>query len=82
VLHRIAGRPQRRPVHRAILGRMHGWVVLRHLVNCVLVLRVRLPEIKLFHVIEREWTHWLVLSNSAAEPPAAPKAEPYELFPE
>jgi transcriptional regulator with XRE-family HTH domain len=55
---------------------------LRHLVNCLWVLRARLPETRLADVLEREWLEWLVLDDRAVEPPQTPAREQYELFPE
>jgi transcriptional regulator with XRE-family HTH domain len=55
---------------------------LRHLVNCLLVLRARTPDLRLADIIERDWLDWLVLDERATEPPEAPRREKYELFPE
>jgi hypothetical protein len=56
---------------------------LRHLVNCVLVLRARIPDIRLGEIIEPEWLQWLALDDRTIEPPQPPTpAEPYNLFPD
>lgn len=56
---------------------------LRHLVNCMLVLRTRLPEIRLVDLLEPEWLQWLPLSHDATTAPhQPPKPGKYELFPE
>jgi len=55
---------------------------LRHLVNCLWVLRARLPETRLADVLEREWLEWFVLDDAAPEPPSPPTRERYQLFPE
>jgi DNA-binding XRE family transcriptional regulator len=55
---------------------------LRHLVNCLWVLRARLPDLRLGDIIERDWLDWHVLDDAAAEPPRAADRAPYELFPD
>jgi transcriptional regulator with XRE-family HTH domain len=55
---------------------------LRHLVNCMLVLRSRLPHIRLSDVFEPQWLEWLPLSADAPAPPQPPKRERYKLFPD
>lgn len=56
---------------------------LRHLVNCHLVLRSRLPDLRLGQVIEPRWLQWFVLDDTAPAPPDPPKQEPVPpLFPD
>jgi DNA-binding XRE family transcriptional regulator len=44
---------------------------LRHLVNCMLVLRARIPDTRLGDVIEPRWLEWLSLHDRAPGPPPA-----------
>lgn len=55
---------------------------LRHLVNCMLVLRSRLPDIRLSDVIEPQWLEWLAFSAGAPAPLQPPKPEKYKFFPD
>jgi hypothetical protein len=48
----------------------------------MLVLRSRLPDVRLADLIEPQWLEWLSLSADALAPPQPPKREKYKLFPE
>lgn len=56
---------------------------LRHLVNCLLVLRTRLPDLRLGDLIEPQWLQWVVLDETASAPPETPERTPSPpLFPD
>lgn len=56
---------------------------LRHLVNCLWVLRVRLPDTRFGDILEPQWLDWLPLNDEGVHPPQPPPPrEPYELFSE
>lgn len=48
----------------------------------MIVLRSRLPHIRLSDVIEPQWLEWLSLSADAPAPPQPPKRARYKLFPD
>jgi hypothetical protein len=57
--------PEQRRLERAELENPP----LRHLVNCMLVLRARIPQTRLADVLEAHWLEWLALHDHAPGPP-------------